>query len=197
MAVYTHIEDDELATLLARYDIGELLSFAGIAEGVENSNYLVRTTTAHYILTLYEKRVDEADLPFFIGLMEHLSAKDLQCPVPIQDKTGTILQTCAGRTAAMVSFLDGTSHRFPNREKCAAVGSALAQFHLKSDDFTLDIPIIAKVFDLKGRKITECNSTRKSFNFSELQNGIYILELKQNKINMANVSNFYPFLISR
>ena len=78
MAVYTHIEDDELAALLARYDIGELLSFAGIAEGVENSNYLVRTTKAHYILTLYEKRVDETDLPFFIGLMEHLSAKGLQ-----------------------------------------------------------------------------------------------------------------------
>ncbi|MCH1516720.1 MAG: homoserine kinase [Alphaproteobacteria bacterium] len=137
MAVYTHIEDDELAALLARYDIGELLSFAGIAEGVENSNYLVRTTKAHYILTLYEKRVDEADLPFFIGLMEHLSAKGLQCPVPIKDKTGAILQICAGRTAAMVSFLDGTSHRFPNREKCAALGSALAHFHIKSDDFTI------------------------------------------------------------
>ena len=135
MAVYTHIDDDQLAALLDRYDIGGLLSFAGIAEGVENSNYLVRTTTAHYILTLYEKRVNEADLPFFIGLMEHLSAKGLQCPVPVRDKSGTVLQTCAGRTAALVSFLDGTSFRYPNYDKCAALGAALADFHVKAADF--------------------------------------------------------------
>ncbi len=137
MAVYTHIDDDELAALLKRFDIGHLLSFAGIAEGVENSNYLVRTTTAHYILTLYEKRVNESDLPFFIGLMEHLSAKGLQCPVPVRDKSGTVLQTCAGRTAALVSFLDGTSFQYPNRKKCAALGAALADFHVKAADFTI------------------------------------------------------------
>ena len=93
MAVYTHIDNEELAALLERYDIGDLLSFAGIAEGVENSNYLVRTTTARYILTLYEKRVNISDLPFFIGLMEHLSSKELQCPLQVRDKSGTVLKT--------------------------------------------------------------------------------------------------------
>ncbi len=137
MAVYTHIDDEELAALLERYDIGDLRSFSGIAEGVENSNYIVRTTTAPYILTLYEKRVNEVDLPFFIGLMEHLSAKGLRCPVPVRDKSGNVLQTCAGRAAALVSFLDGASFQYPDRHKCAALGAELADFHLKAADFTV------------------------------------------------------------
>ena len=110
---------------------------AGIAEGVENSNFLLRTEKANYILTLYEKRVDEADLPFFIGLMDHLAAAGLQCPVPIKDKDGTVLQSCAGRPAAIVSFLDGTSQKFPTAEKCAELGRALAHFHMDSADFSL------------------------------------------------------------
>ena len=114
MAVYTQIDDAALDQFLARYEIGTLLSFAGIAEGVENSNYLLRTDAENYILTLYEKRVNEAELPYFIGLMQHLSAAGLQCPVPITDKDGDILQQLSGRPAAMVSFLNGTSKRFPN-----------------------------------------------------------------------------------
>ena len=137
MAVYTYIEDDALDNFLAGYDIGNLLSLAGIAEGVENSNFLLRTDRENYILTLYEKRVNEDDLPFFIGLMEHLSAAGLNCPVPIADKNGQILQTLSDRPAAMVSFLDGTSQRFPNVAKCHALGHTLAQFHLKSQGFTL------------------------------------------------------------
>ena len=110
---------------------------AGIAEGVENSNYLLRTEKANFILTLYEKRVNEADLPFFIGLMDHLADAGLQCPVPIKDKAGTVLQRCAGRTAAIVSFLDGTSQKFPTAEKCAELGRALAHFHMDSAEFSL------------------------------------------------------------
>ena len=94
--------------MLGRYNLGQLLSMAGIAEGVENSNFLLRTDKANFILTLYEKRVDEADLPYFLGLMKHLSKTGLQCPVPIKDNTGKVLQSCAGRVAAIVSFLDGT-----------------------------------------------------------------------------------------
>ena len=137
MAVYTHIDDEELATLLSRYDIGELLSFAGIAEGVENSNFLLRTSTAHFILTLYEKRVNKDELPFFIGLMQHLSAQGLACPVPIADRNGNILQECAGRPAAMVSFLDGTSQKYPNVAKCRELGRTLGQFHTLSEGFEL------------------------------------------------------------
>ena len=137
MAVYTYIEDEALSQFLSQYDIGELLSFAGIAEGVENSNYLLRTDQHNYILTLYEKRVNADDLPFFIGLMSHLSESGYRCPVPITDKKGQILQQLAGRPAAMVSFLDGTSQRFPNSQKCRALGKALARFHLDSQGFNI------------------------------------------------------------
>ncbi len=111
------------------------MSFAGIAEGVENSNYLLRTDKAHYILTLYEKRVKADDLPFFIGLMQHLAEAGLDCPVPVADKKGRILQNLCGRPAAIVTFLDGTSQRFPNVEKCRALGRDLARFHCLSEGF--------------------------------------------------------------
>jgi len=123
--------------LLDRYDLGQLLSMAGIAEGVENSNFLLRTAKSNYILTLYEKRVDETDLPYFLGLMEHLSETGLQCPVPIRDNAGQVLQSCAGRVAAIVSFLDGTSQNFPTAEKCAEIGRALAHFHINSLPFEM------------------------------------------------------------
>ena len=97
MAVYTPVSDDELQSFLADYDIGEVTSFAGIAEGVENSNFLVRTTRSTYILTLYEKRVKSDDLPFFVGLMEHLANKGLSCPRPVPSRDGATLRTLNGR----------------------------------------------------------------------------------------------------
>ena len=88
MAVYTEISDDELTRFLAEYDLGAALSCKGIAEGVENSNFLIRTEQGSFILTLYEKRVDPRDLPFFIGLMEHLAAQGFSCPTPIHGRDG-------------------------------------------------------------------------------------------------------------
>ena len=132
MAVYTKVDDTTLNRFLTIYDIGEVLSFAGIAEGVENSNYLLRTTEAHFILTLYEKRVDADDLPFFIELMTHLSAAGVNCPVPVAARDGQILHELAGRPCALFSFLDGTFSRFPNRAKCEALGSSLAWLHVKA-----------------------------------------------------------------
>ena len=132
MAVYTTVDDTALNIFLATYDLGEVLSFAGIAEGVENSNYLLRTTKAHFILTLYEKRVDANDLPFFIELMTHLSAAGMNCPLPVAARDGQILHELAGRPCAMFSFLDGTFSRFPNRAKCHALGSSLAELHIKA-----------------------------------------------------------------
>jgi len=137
MAVYTEITDEELERFIAGYDIGALLSFKGIAEGVENSNYLIVTETGPYILTLYEKRVDPGDLPFFIGLMEHLAARGLTCPQPVRDREGSALGTLAGRPAAIVTFLQGMWIRRPRVTHCAAVGEALAQLHKAGEGFEI------------------------------------------------------------
>ena len=140
MAVYTDVSADDLARFIARYDIGELLSYKGIAEGVENSNFLVHTSAGNFILTLYEKRVAEADLPFFLGLMEHLAARGLNCPQPVKNKEGGMLGVVAGRPAAIVTFLDGLWIRKPIAGHCAAVGEAMARLHLAGADFAIKRP---------------------------------------------------------
>jgi homoserine kinase type II len=137
LAVYTDVPDDELAAFVARYDIGGVLAAKGIAEGVENSNYLLHTEQGFYILTLYEKRVKEEDLPFFIGLMEHLAARGLTCPLPVKDRAGSALGRLAGRPAAIVTFLDGMGVRRPGVAHCAGVGEALARLHLAGADFAM------------------------------------------------------------
>jgi homoserine kinase type II len=137
MAVYTHVDDAELIAFLETYDLGDLLSCKGIAEGVENSNYYLHAGAGSFILTLYEKRVAEADLPFFLGLMEHLSARGVTCPQPVKNRAGQALGRLAGRPAAIVTFLDGYSIHHPEANHCAALGSALARLHLASADFPM------------------------------------------------------------
>jgi len=137
MAVYTDVAAEDLSAFLADYDLGELLAYKGIAEGVENSNFLVNTRRGYFILTLYEKRVAPEDLPFFLGLMEHLAARGLTCPQPVKNRNGKVLGTLAGRPAAVVTFLDGMWIRRPNAAHCAAVGEALARLHLAGADFSL------------------------------------------------------------
>ena len=137
MAVYTEVTDEALNAFLALYDIGEVVSFKGIAEGVENSNFLLRTTKGQFILTLYEKRVHAADLPFFVGLMEHLARRGVTCPQPVRNRAGDALGTLAGRPAAIVTFLDGIWIRRPNVRHCDAVGEALARMHLAGADYSL------------------------------------------------------------
>jgi homoserine kinase type II len=137
MAVYTEVSDEALTAFLALYDLGGVVSFKGIAEGVENSNFLLRTTQGQFILTLYEKRVAAADLPFFVGLMEHLSRRGVTCPQPVRNRAGAALGTLAGRPAAIVTFLDGIWIRRPNVRHCAEVGEALARMHLAGADYPL------------------------------------------------------------
>ncbi|HLH89258.1 MAG TPA: homoserine kinase [Xanthobacteraceae bacterium] len=137
MAVYTDVAAEELATFLSAYDLGDLLAYKGIAEGVENSNFLLHTSRGYFILTLYEKRVAAADLPFFLGLMEHLAARGLNCPQPVKTRAGTTLGTLAGRPAAIVTFLDGMWIRRPSATHCAGLGRALAELHLAGADFSL------------------------------------------------------------
>ena len=140
MAVYTDVGDEDLAGFLAKYDVGALLSYRGIAEGVENSNFLVHTESGPFILTLYEKRVDANDLPFFLGLMNHLAAAGITCPVAIADKQRSTLRELAGRPAALISFLEGVWARKPQTGHCAEVGTALAGLHLAADGFALTRP---------------------------------------------------------
>jgi homoserine kinase type II len=140
MAVYTDVTADDLTRFLADYDIGSLRSYKGIAEGVENSNFLVHTDTGNFILTLYEKRVAAADLPFFLGLMEHLASRGITCPQPVKNRQGGMLGTIAGRPAVIVTFLDGLWIRRPTASHCAAVGEALARLHLAGADFAMRRP---------------------------------------------------------
>lgn len=140
MAVYTDISEIELAAFLRDYSIGELLSYKGIAEGVENSNFLLHTSSGAYILTLYEKRVNRDDLPFFVGLMQHLSEKGINCPLPVRRRDGTAIGELAGRPAAIVTFLEGMWMRRPTVEHCRGVGGALAAMHLAGQDFAIARP---------------------------------------------------------
>ena len=137
MAVYTDVSDEELEDFIASYAIGALTSCKGIAEGVENSNYLVHTDSGRYILTLYEKRVRREDLPYFLALMQHLVARGISCPLPVKDRSGRTLKELAGRPAALITFLEGLWVRRPNIEHCHALGDALAHFHLAGADFPM------------------------------------------------------------
>jgi homoserine kinase type II len=137
MAVYTDVSVEDLSVFIETYDLGELLSYKGIAEGVENSNFLLHTSAGHFILTLYEKRVAAGDLPFFLALMEHLAARGINCPQPVRNRKGETLGKLAGRPAAIVTFLDGMWIRRPDTRHCAAVGTALAQLHLAGRDFPM------------------------------------------------------------
>jgi homoserine kinase type II len=135
MAVYTQVSAEEIVALLARYDAGTLVSAKGIAEGVENSNFLIDTTTARFILTLYEKRVDAADLPFFFALLDHLDERGLPVPRAIRDTDGVQMQIVAGRPACLIEFLPGVSVSKPTAAQAHATGSALGRMHMALADF--------------------------------------------------------------
>jgi homoserine kinase type II len=140
MAVYTEVSDDDLEAFLEQYRLGEVTACKGIAEGVENSNYLLRTTEGSFILTLYEKRVQRADLPYFLGLMDYLAAKGIRCPVPVHGRDGAALRELCGRPAAIVTFLDGLSPRRIQAQQCKLLGDSMARMHLAGADFPMERP---------------------------------------------------------
>ncbi|MEM7328085.1 MAG: homoserine kinase [Pseudomonadota bacterium] len=137
MAVYTNVSDAALATFLSEYDLGEAVAFKGIAEGVENSNYYLETTAGRYILTLFEKRANPADLPYFIALKQHLASRGFSCPLPVAARDGAALRSLAGRPAVIITFLQGLSPRVPNAAQCRELGVGLAQLHQAASDFEL------------------------------------------------------------
>ena len=135
MAVYTEVTDEALAAFLEDYGIGRMVAFRGIAEGVENSNFSLRTTEGDFILTLYEKRVDPAELPWFLGLMEHLAGRGIVCPQPVRARDGNALRRLCDRHAAITTFLPGVWPRRVRPEHCAPVGGALAALHMAGADY--------------------------------------------------------------
>src|ERR1700737_952150 len=137
MAVYTEVNEADLASFLGDYDLGHVLALKGIAEGVENSNYFLHADAGYFILTLYERRADEGALPFFLGLMEHLAGHGLNCPQPVRNRHGGALGRIAGRPAAIVTFLEGRGRRSPSVHCCAAVGEALGRLHRAGAGFAL------------------------------------------------------------
>ncbi len=140
MAVYTEVTDDALRSFLADYELGDLVAFRGIAEGVENSNYALKTTAGDFILTLYEKRVDPADLPYFLGLMEHLAARGVSCPRPVHGSDGAALRILEGRHAAITTFLPGVWPRTVRLAHCGPLGDALAALHIAGADYPVRRP---------------------------------------------------------
>lgn len=140
MAVYTEVTDDDVAAFVGEYDLGEVVSLKGIAEGVENSNFLLSTTTGTYILTLYEKRVRGEDIPYFLELMEHLAARGIPCPTPLHGRDGRALRQLCGRPAAIVTFLQGLWPKRVSRRHCELLGAAMARMHLAGRDFPMHRP---------------------------------------------------------
>lgn len=140
MAVYTDIDDATLSALLTEYDLGPPLAFKGIAEGVENSNFLLETPKGRYILTVFEKRARREDLPFFMGMMGHLASKGFPAPLPVPAKDGNPLRTVQGKPAVICTFLQGISPRRPDIDQCRAIGQGLARFHASLADFRLRRP---------------------------------------------------------
>ncbi len=192
MAVYTDVAADELAAFLSHYDLGDLLSYKGIAEGVENSNFLLHTSKGSFILTLYEKRVSRCDLPFFLGLMTHLAAHGISCPQPVQNRRGEALSELAGRPAAIITFLEGVWPRKPNAVHCAGVGGALAKMHLAGGDFAmsranaLSVPGWRPLFDAAGARADEVQPGLRDFLATELdflESGVWPKNLPEGVIH--------------
>ena len=135
MAVYTKVSKDEIQSILSKYDVGKLVKYEEIQEGIENSNFKITSTEGTFILTIYEKRVKESDLPYFINLMDHLSSNGINCPKPIKDKSGEIFQSISNKKSILVTFLSGNSLKFIDKRHCYELGKNLANFHIQGLKF--------------------------------------------------------------
>ena len=134
MSVYTRVEREELEVFLRRYEIGRLVDFRGISAGIENTNYFVSTEDDEWVLTLFET-VSAEELPYFLGLMDHLARRGLPTAAPLADRDGEFLQQLNERPAALVRRLPGASPEQPNAIQCEAMGEVLARMHEAAQDY--------------------------------------------------------------
>ena len=203
MAVYTDVAADELADFLKQYDLGELLSYKGIAEGVENSNFLLHTSKGAFILTLYEKRVAVDDLPYFLSLMAHLAERGVRCPQPARNRKGEVYSELAGRPAAIINFLEGVWPRRPTAAHCTGVGEALAKMHLAGRDFPLfrknplSVAGWRPLFDAAASRADEVQPDLRAFLATELDylaSGVWPTNLPEGVIH-ADLFNDNVFFL--
>ncbi len=138
MSVFTKVSPDEARAWLKNYVLGDLLELKGISDGIENTNYFLTTAHGRYVLTLFEK-LSEQDLPFFVGLMAHLSNHGVPCPRPVADLTDHMVGHLNGKPAVIVSRLPGMPVSNPTRAQCAQVGEVLADLHLSGRTFPLSM----------------------------------------------------------
>ncbi len=182
MAVYTNLKIEQVIAFLKSYNIGELISFNGITEGIENSNFYIKTSTGEFILTIFEKRVNRCDLPFFVAIMKHLSKKNFVCPTPIFDKKKKYLQELEKKPALIVNFLKGKSKTKINAKDCFKLGNKMASMHLKSKDFFLERK---NSLSIEGweQLINSCSNSISINNLNEIEHNI--LEEIQNSFNFC------------
>ena len=187
MAVYTNLNEGHITEFLELYDIGELISFSGITEGIENSNFHLKTSNGNYILTIFEKRVDIKDIPFFIKIMLHLNKNGYYCPEPICDKNNKFLQKLKGKPTIVVNFLEGKSKNNITIEDCNQVGSSMGLMHLSSKDFELQRD---NSLSIKGWQtlIKNCNNSVPVNVLNKLQPEL----MKDIQNSFDFVSKFWP-----
>lgn len=213
MAVYTKVSERELSDFLKQFDIGALVGLTGISEGIENTNYLVRTDKARFILTLYEKRVNPQELPYFLDLMTHLAQKGISCPLPVAAKTGETLLSLCGKKACLTTFLNGKSVQTITPEHCGQLGQKMAKMHLAGRDFAgyrkndLSVDGWEKLIDKIGKaadtvtdglfdEMTEAFETVKSRFPSDLPQGVIHADLFPDNVfftgdKLSGIIDFY------
>ena len=183
MAVYTNLNEDQVKNLLKRYEIGDLISFSGITEGIENTNFNLKTSFGNYILTIFEKRVNVQDIPFFIKIMLHLNEKGISCPKPICDKKNNILQDLNGKPTIIVNFLEGKSKNNFTSIDCYQVGSSMGLMHFYSKDFELQRDNSLSINGWK-QLIKNCNNSIPVSILDKLQPGL-----------MKDIQNSFDFIV--
>ena len=157
MAVYTKIDNEDILLLSKKFDLGKIIKFQGIKQGIENTNYLLKNKNTKYILTIFEKRVQKKDLPFFMKLMDNLNDKKINCPKPLKDKNGKYLTVIKNKPACIVTFLKGKDKKILDNKNCYDAGKNIAKLHIASNKIQL--------YRQNSMSINNLNSLLKSIRF--------------------------------
>ena len=157
MAVYTKINKNDIILIAQKFGLNKIVRFQGIKKGIENTNYLLKTKNQKYILTIFEKRVQKKDLPFFMNLMEKFNNHNINCPRPIKNKNGKYLISIKNKPASIVTFIEGKDKKKLNNKNCFDIGKNVAKLHLSSNKI--------KLFRKNSMSINNMDKLLKNINF--------------------------------